>query len=149
MAANRLILPVVNRPRLEDRLHGAKDRLDHPEMLVRERRTVHRQAGVRPQDPFAVVLGIGGDLGLIDGKPRARRLQKPPKPLVPDQRLVPLRQRLLQRGDNGLAVVAILLRLVRIDTDDVAAGGAADLVAAQRAWSAWPSFELRLRTPRR
>jgi hypothetical protein len=133
MAANRLVLLVVNRARCEQRLYRAEDRLTIQSCSYASAATfIARPVFVRSTH-LPSYWASGGDPGLIDGEPGALRLQKPPKLLIPDERLVALRQRLLQRGDNGLAVLPILVRLVRIETDDIAAVVAPQVARADSA----------------
>ena len=70
---------------------------------------------------------------LVEGETALRHLEKPGISLVPDQGLRPLlAERLLQLGQDGLAILLIPGRFLRIQADHVASISEEDLLGENR-----------------
>jgi hypothetical protein len=92
----------------------------HPQLLVREGDDHRGEVGVGPQDPEPVVPGALLDLPFVNRDVRALGLQKATVALVAHERLVAMRQGGAKGADHRLAIVAVLARLLGIQTNDVA-----------------------------
>ena len=120
MSTNRFCAFVVDRAGIKDRLHGAEDVFDHPQLFVLQRDLFGGQVHVRSENPLSVVTRFGLDLLFVDREPvLSGRGHVFAIALVADQRLLSALQLLPKMLDDGLAIKDILPSLFFIEADHV------------------------------
>ena len=122
VTTNGLVDFVKDRPRREQALGGAEGLLHHGKLLVAEHGIKRRKVGIGAQNEDAIELGILLGLGMIDDEAiLAGRCEKAAIAGIADERLVAFLELPFERSQDCGAIGGVLLGLVVIAADDVAA----------------------------
>src|SRR5271157_130998 len=119
MAPDCLIPLMEYGPCIQDGLHVFERVLYHPKLFVFERHVLGRQAGVAPEDPYAIVFGFFFDLFHVDGYAPSLHFHEPAVTLVADHGFRPTFNLLIERFDYGFPVRGIFSRLPGIEAYDI------------------------------
>jgi hypothetical protein len=93
VAADRVIVLMVNRAGVEHRLHGAEDGFDLPQLLVFERELLGGQIRIACQHPLAIEARFACDLLLVNAEVLAICLEAAAIAAVADEGFVALLER--------------------------------------------------------